>query len=76
MPGGSRGALAGSVTDAGTPGPLTLPIDTTIVQSWIDDPASNNGVLVFAPPGGTHVHPHASESTVIENRPQLELEVF
>lgn len=76
MAGGSRGELAGSLMDAGMPGPLTLTISAAIVQGWIDAPATNHGVLVYAPPGGTHVHPHASESGAVESRPQLELDVF
>lgn len=58
------------------PGPLTLPIAAAIVQSWIDDPTTNHGVFVFAPPGGTHIHPHARESGAVESRPQLDVEVF
>jgi len=76
MPGGSRGALVGRLLDAGRVGPLTLPIDAAIVQGWIDDPTSNHGVLLAAPPGGTHVHPHAKESSYVEGRPQLEIDVL
>ncbi len=45
---------------------------TSLVQDWVNNPASNYGVLFGTPDTGTHLYEFASrEHAVVANRPQL-----
>jgi hypothetical protein len=55
---------------------ITFVLPPTIVQGWVDAPATNAGVLLAGMPVGTHVHLHASESGLDEAaRPELAVDV-
>jgi hypothetical protein len=52
---------------------ITVPLDSAIVQGWIDNPASNNGfVLVNETPGSTP-RVFASETSNASQRPKLSI---
>ena len=58
------------------PDQIAIPIDPAVAQTWIDDPATNHGLLLETSPDG-HYHLHASDSTLdgMTTRPELAVDV-
>ena len=52
-------------------GPATIPVDPVVVQSWIDAPTLNFGVVVQPSEAGIHYHIFTREAADATTRPQL-----
>ena len=59
------------------PATFVTSLDPAIVQMWIDDPVSNDGVLLRAGNGNAHYHLHARDSQLMSRtgRPELALDL-
>lgn len=68
-------ALVGSLTPDPVHGPIEIEIDPSIVQRWLDAPATNHGLRIESAGTQTHYHFVASEADEEEARPQLVLEL-
>ena len=51
-------------------GRLNIALDASIVQTWINNPASNQGVLLVTPVAGKGPQMYSSESSTVSFRPQ------
>lgn len=60
------GAIGASTNNTG----YTVDIETSVVQSWVDDPDSNRGFALVVE-GGSEVYLRGSSSTVPDDRPEL-----
>lgn len=70
-PGGTTTGTVTTVTPDSTDFVVLLPAQ--LVQTWIDDPATNHGVLLAPSATGAHFHLHSRESTADggTHRPEL-----
>nr|MBA2713232.1 DNRLRE domain-containing protein [Rubrobacteraceae bacterium] len=73
---GAKGALdreaatVGSVTPTST-GRLTVTLDRAVVQGWVDDPTSNNGIIIADTTNTNGADFYSREATDATLRPQL-----
>ncbi len=68
------GTTSGTITTVTPDAPeLVVLLPAQLVQTWIDDPATNNGVLLAPGATGAHFHLHSRESTADggSHRPEL-----
>src|SRR6185295_6755863 len=58
-----------------TPLPIEVPLATALVQSWIDVPAGNNGVIVLPSPAndGLQLHFFSDQEATVSRRPLLKV---
>ena len=70
----SIGSLIGSVSIAPAVQNQWITLDvTSVVQGWIDNAGSNNGLVLFAAAGGPDVVFDSKESQTTSHQPQLEI---
>ncbi len=62
--------IAGSPIDAALPGATTFDV-TDLVQDWINEPATNNGIMLLGSSGVNHADFTTSDSTNAGLRPKL-----
>lgn len=57
---------------------LVVPLEPDVVQSWIDDPASNAGVLLTVSAAPAHYHLHSRDSNLMQMtaRPELAVDLI
>jgi len=74
---GSPGSAAAPIASFVAPkvGSVSVDLPTATVQSWVDTPSSNNGV-VFSATGGGDVRLESSESATATARPELVVTYF
>ena len=60
----------GAIAD-GTNITKTMELDVAVVKRWLDDPATNNGVLLTSEKPGSRLKIHSSSDVKIEARPTL-----
>jgi hypothetical protein len=74
-PGGTTTRALSTVTP--TTDEITLPLDTAVAQSWVDTPATNQGVLLTVTGNTAHYHLYARESTqnATATRPELAIDL-
>ncbi|MBT8064024.1 MAG: DNRLRE domain-containing protein, partial [Gammaproteobacteria bacterium] len=71
-----RGAAVACTITAGSTGSLLVPLNASglaLVQSWVDDPAANHGLIVSDPSTTDGADFHSSESATAVARPRLEV---
>jgi PKD repeat protein len=69
-----RGSTPLCTVSAGSIGPLTVPLNEAgiaAVQSWVDEPASNHGLVISNPNTTDGADFHSRESTTAMARPRL-----
>lgn len=56
-----------------TPLPLDVPLDAALVQSWVDTPAANNGIILVpaVDSNGLQLHFFSSQESTVSYRPKL-----
>jgi hypothetical protein len=52
---------------------ITIPLDLSVVQSWLNNPSANQGILLVNPVVGWVVSAISSEGTPVSSRPILTL---
>jgi hypothetical protein len=67
-----RGAQVGSITPR-TTGKQSSLISASVVQRWIDEPASNNGIIIANTTNADAFDFSSREAATVGNRPQLQL---
>jgi hypothetical protein len=73
--GGTRDVAVATVTP--TTMAVTFELPAAVVQSWIDMPATNAGLMLSATVAGTHLHVVARESGAnADSRPELAVDVI
>jgi hypothetical protein len=65
-----RGAVAGSVSPSAT-GKQTFALSSDVVQSWVDDPASNYGIVIANATNTDGFDISSREATLNSNSPQI-----
>jgi hypothetical protein len=73
---GARGALDRDTATAATvtstsAGKVTLVVDRAVVQGWVDDPSSNNGLIIADPTNANGADFYSREAADGSQRPQL-----
>ena len=71
-----RGSEILCTVSAGSTGPMTVNITAAglgIIQTWLDAPASNHGMIITGPTVSDGADFHSSESTTLLSRPRLNL---